>query len=43
MDDLKENKLKAGDSAFIEANTPFRFSVDGKDKLEGVFIYFGKR
>ena len=39
----KENELKARDSAFIEANTPFRFSVDGKDKLEGVFIYFGKR
>lgn len=39
----KEIELKAGDSAFIEANTPFRFSVDGKDKLEGVFIYFGKR
>jgi len=39
----KEHEIKAGDSAFIEANTPFRLSVDGKDKLEGVFIYFGKR
>jgi transcriptional regulator with XRE-family HTH domain len=39
----KESEIKAGDSAFIEANTPFMLSVDGKDKLEGVFIYFGKR
>ncbi len=41
--EAKEYELKAGDSAFIEANTPFRFVVDGSEGLEGVFIYFGKK
>jgi transcriptional regulator with XRE-family HTH domain len=38
----KEHKLNSGDSAFIEANTPFRLAVDGDEILQGVFIYFGK-
>jgi HTH-type transcriptional regulator, repressor for puuD len=41
--EAKEYELKAGDSAYIEANTPFKFVVDRSEGLEGVFIYFGKK
>jgi len=41
--ETREYNLKAGDSAYIEANTPFRFIVDGNEGLDGVFIYFGKK
>lgn len=41
--ETKEYVLKSGDSAFIEANTPFKFVVDETEGLEGVFIYFGKK
>jgi transcriptional regulator with XRE-family HTH domain len=41
--EAKEYELKAGDSAYIEANTSFKFVVDKSEGLEGVFIYFGKK
>jgi transcriptional regulator with XRE-family HTH domain len=41
--EAKEYELKAGDSAYIEANTPFKFVIDRSEGLEGVFIYFGKK
>jgi len=41
--ETKEYILNKGDSIFIEANTPFRFITDGKEGLEGIFIYFTKK
>jgi transcriptional regulator with XRE-family HTH domain len=41
--ETKEYELNEGASIFIEANTPFRFVTDGKEGLEGIFIYFGKK